>query len=69
MPNQPPYHTFSYSPREGCQYDHASVRVETSAEELSKVLEAVMAYLKACGFQFKIGDQLEVVNEHTDSDT
>jgi hypothetical protein len=45
-------HTFSYTPDPSNPHDLASVEVASSAVQLEKVIQAMEAYLLACGYVF-----------------
>ena len=51
-------HTFRYLSDPDNPYDHTSVEVSSTANELTKVIEAMEAYLLACGFMFPEGCHL-----------
>lgn len=48
-------HTFGYTPDPDNPYDVTSVEVTSSVDSLDRVLEAMEAYLLACGFVFPDG--------------
>ncbi len=56
-------HTFTYTPNPDNPHDQTSVEVESTAESLHKVIEAMQAYLLAAGFVFPRDTHLDLVED------
>lgn len=54
-------HQFSYTPDAANPHDHVRASISTDAEDLSRVVAAMEAYLKACGFCFE--GHLDIVED------